>query len=170
MSDQVGAYEVADFYLSAIQAALTAAGSDPITLAYVGVGVPVWDDCCGQLVVSIENAYEAGAFPRENGDERRCDPDMVALVVSAALVRCVPTLTSTGQAPKQADLTASHLALYRDAVTVWRAMAEPPPADYEWSTALLRQTPVTPTGGCVSIETRLTVGVPTSIYCNPPAE
>lgn len=169
MSDQVGAYEVADYYLSTIQAALVAAGSEPINLAYVGVGVPVWDDCCGQLVVSIENAYEAGDFPRENGAERRCDPDMVAVVVAASLVRCVPTITAQGTAPKQADLVASHLAVYRDAVTVWRAMAEAPPADYEWETALLRQTPVTPTGGCVSIETRLTVGVPASIYCNPPA-
>lgn len=160
-----GPYEVCEFFLATILAELDRCDADEITHAYPGIGVPVWDNVCGQLVVTPERVYRSSTFPTEDTTDERCEQGSIAVTVLAQLVRCVPTIDSQGRAPSQARLAEAHKRILDDAAIVWNAMSAPLPTAYEWERAYLRQTPVVPSGGAVAIETRATIGMEAWKWC-----
>ena len=160
-----GPYEVAEFFLAACLAELDACGSDPITTAYCGVGLPAWDDCCGQLVVTPDNIFRSTTFPQEDTTDDRCDGATIAVEISAMLLRCVPTMDDRGRAPAASVLAAAHKRVLDDAGIMWAAMTAPLPVDFEWDRGNVRQSVVSPTGGCVAIETRCLIGVASAQWC-----
>ena len=156
---------VCDYWLASCLAELDACGSDPILLSYAGIGVPVWDNCCGQLVVGIENIYRSQTFPAEDSSDERCSGEVVSLVVLATLVRCVPTIDDRGRPPSQQAMADAHAGVLRDQGIMWKAMSAPMPPTWEWERAFVRSATVTPTGGCVAIETRATIGIDAARWC-----
>lgn len=156
---------VCDYWLAACLAELESCGCDPINLAYSGVGIPVWDDCCGQLVVGIDNVYRSQSFPAEDSSDERCGGEVVVCVVNATLVRCVPTVDDRGRVPTQEQMADAYGRVLQDQGVMWRAMSGPLPVTYEWERAFVRQASVVPTGGCVAIETRATIGIDAPRWC-----
>ena len=166
MSDvRFGPYEVCEWFLTGSLSELERCGSDPITTAYVGVGLAAWDDCCGQLVVTPERMYRSVEFPSEDTTDDRCDGATIAIEVVATLVRCVPTLDDYGKPPSAAALTAAHKRVLDDAAILWRSFTAPLPVEFEWSRGNVRQSAIDTTGGCVAVETRATIGVESATWC-----
>jgi hypothetical protein len=160
-----GPRNVAEYWLASCLAELESCGSEKINLAYVSPAITVWDDCCGQLTVTVENIYRSNPFPAEASTDERCDDEVIAVVILAALVRCLPTVDGKGRPPTQEQLQASGERILDDQGVMWRAMAAPMPSTYEWERSFIRQTTVVPTGGCVAIETRATIGIDESRWC-----
>lgn len=138
--------------------ALQNAGRAPITTTYVGVGGIALDDCCGSLIVVPETVLRSTTFPAENANEENCIGGQIVLQFVVLLARCVPVLDDRGRAPSMDALNTAHRAILEDAAIVWNAIGCADLPD-EWERALLRQTFTGAEGGCVAVETRVTIGI-----------
>lgn len=91
--------------------------------ACVVAGEIAWDDCeCGQLTVSMQNAYEAsGTTVARSGTEtpgrRECGPPLFVFNYVVTILRCAPTGTNTAP-PTCDELEASARVATEDAWAV----------------------------------------------------
>ena len=164
MTDQTLNYsassgDIAAWLLATVQAALVDCDRDPINRAYVAAGQIAWDDCCGMLVVAPERIFKSARFPEQNANEELCWGGYLAVDFLVLLVRCVPVVDDRGRAPSAAALQAAYAELIEDAAVVYNAVIGPLPYA-EWERALPTQTFVGAEGGCIAVETRLTIGIP----------
>jgi hypothetical protein len=157
-----GPFEVAEYFLAGVLAALDEANSDPVTTAYVGVGLASFDDMCGQVIVTPSAIYRSTEFPAEDATLDNCGGATIAVQIDVTVLRCIPTIEATGKVPSSAVISAAHKRILDDSAIVWAAMSEPTPADYEWETALHRQTPISASGGTAGFVDSLVVGVESS--------
>ena len=151
-------HSVAKWLLCEVRDALKSYSRDPITRAYVATGAVAWDDCCGMLVVTPETVYRSIAFPSENGNEEFCYAGEIAMNLNVLLMRCVPVMDNQGRPPSAASLDAAYEKLLVDSSVIWNAitLAELPE---NWERAGVRQTFVGADGGCIGVETRLSLGI-----------
>ena len=152
-------HDIAAWLLTTVQDALIACDRDPINRAYVAAGQIAWDDCCGMLVVAPERIYKSARFPEQNANEELCWGGYIAVDFLVLLVRCVPVVDDRGRAPSAAALQTAYQELIEDAAVVYNAVIGPLPYE-EWERALPTQTFVGAEGGCIAVETRLTLGIP----------
>lgn len=158
-------YSVCDALRAQVLAALDAnPESDPVTTTYTGVGLVAWDDCCGQLVVTPERIFRYLTFPNEATADEQCFGGELGVVVAVTLVRCVPTPDDSGRPPTAARLQVAHERVLDDAAIVWNSLVGPLP-DPLWERASVSQEFTGSEGGCISINTRLTVGVGAIDWC-----
>ena len=151
-------HAMADWWLCVVREALTGHSRDPIGRAYVAAGAIAWDDCCGMLVVAPESVYRSVTFPTENTDEENCYAGDIAMNLLILLVRCVPVVDDRGRAPSGEALDGAYRNLMDDAAVIWNAVTcvDLPES---WMRSGVRQSFVGANGGCIGIETRLTVGL-----------
>lgn len=131
------------------------------------------DECCpGLLVVAPERTWRttAGTFPAEAASDNVHSDELIACDLLVALARCWPTLDDDGNAPPLEAQERAADGVLADAAVIWRALASDsligrtwPDDDYERGT--LNQTFLGPEGGCIIIETRVTLGVPSGTWC-----
>lgn len=164
MTDQTlnfsaSSHDIAAWLLATVQNALVDCDRDPINRAYVAAGQIAWDDCCGMLVVAPERIYKSARFPEQNANEELCWGGYLAVDFLVLLVRCVPVVDDRGRAPSAATLQTAYAELIEDAAVVYNAVISPLPYE-EWERALPTQTFVGAEGGCIAVETRLTLGIP----------
>jgi len=152
-------HTVSDWALCLVNDALTAANRDPVQRAYVAAGSVAWDDCCGMLVVAPERVYRSQSFPGEFADREICDNGWLVLNLLILLVRCVPVVDDRGRAPSQESLNDAYQNVLEDSAVVWNALQCVSMPD-DWDKASLSQQFVGADGGCVGVETRVTIGVP----------
>jgi hypothetical protein len=115
------------------------------------------------LVVGPERIYRSVEFPNESNGPEYCDKGDLTLDLVAVLVRCVPVVTDRGQAPSGADLNAAYTSILEDAAIVWNAIdcADLP---LDSMRANLSQTFVGAQGGCIGVETRVTIGLSQKVW------
>lgn len=152
---------VCTYALARVADALSACGR-PATTAYVAAGLVAWDDCCGMLVVAPERVFRTAVFPTEGPDENGCYDGLIAVALVVLLVRCVPVVDDRGHAPATADLSDAYAELLADAAVVWNELMAWP---RDWESSGLAQTYVGAEGGCIGVETRITVGVDQDAWC-----
>jgi hypothetical protein len=161
MSDDASKYGIARTVLDMVRMALEDVGR-PASQSHVTAGSIAWDDCCGQLVVAPERTYRSERFPDEFTGAEQCWGGFVVCNLVVLLVRCVPTLDDQGRAPPAAEQDAAARIVLEDGATVWDCLAGATLPD-GWDRAGLNQ--VYPAeGGCVGIETRVTIGVDTEVF------
>lgn len=156
---QSSSYSVSNWLLCEITAALSNCGREPFGRTFVGAGLIAWDDCCGMLVVSPERVYRYQAFPAELNDLEDCYGGDIAVNLVALAVRCVPTVDDRGRAPSVADLDAAYKEILEDAAVIWGAVSNCDLPD-EWLRSSVSQAFVGADGGCIGVETRVTIGLP----------
>ena len=164
------ALDVAQWLLATSELALSDCGREPISRSYVAAGDIAWDDCCGMLVVAPERVYRSQTFPAESTDEEICFGGYIAVDYVVLVVRCVPTVTDQGRAPSVSSLQAAYDSILEDAAVIYNAVTGDLP-DY-WVRSSVAQTFVGAQGGCIGVETRLTIGIEQdrwSICCSEPA-
>ena len=169
MTLSTSSLDIAEWLLNTTETALNDCGRDPINRSYVAAGEIAWDDCCGMLVVAPERVYRSQTFPGEATDEEICFGGYIAINYVVLLVRCVPTVDDRGRAPSVADLQAAYDSLLGDAAVVYNAVTSDLP-DY-WMRSSVAQTFLGAEGGCIGVETRLTIGIEQdqwSICCAEP--
>lgn len=152
-------HSVSEFVLCQVRDGLIAANRSDVQRAYVAAGAVAWDDCCGMLVVAPERVYRSQAFPAEFADREICDHGWLVLNLVVLLVRCVPVVDDRGRAPSQEALDDAYKNLLEDSAVVWNVLQCMSMPD-DWDKAGLSQQFVGADGGCVGVESRLTVGVP----------
>lgn len=160
-------YTVAASVLAFVQNALDEA-ERPVGKTLVAVGGFVVDDCCsGHLAVAPERVWRtSGRWPEEAGADDHCDGNPIAVDLVVRLDRCVPVVQTNGQPPDSAAVEAAHAAILGDAATIWNALASAEIIDPdEWERANLSQQFLPADGGCVAVETRVTYGVPSELWC-----
>lgn len=158
------AVDVCELWLSRAYAALDACDtSEPITASYVAAGAIAWDSCCGLLVVAPERVFRSATFPIEGTTDYVCESAFLVVDVVVLLLRCVPTLDDRGIAPAPALLSAAYGSLLTDAAIIWNVVVDELPEG--WERSAVDQTFVGAAGGCVGVETRLSVGLPQSVWC-----
>ena len=163
LSYRRSSHAVAYWLLCLVENELIQKQRDPLQLAYVGAGQIAWDNCCGMLVVAPEKIYRSVAFPNEAIGEEFCFEGQLTQDFVILLVRCVPTVDDRGRAPSQHDLNEAHKSLIEDAAVVWNAVTCADLPD-DWQRANVSQTFVGADGGCIGVETRLTIGIPQVIW------
>lgn len=164
---------VAAAVLAHVRDALEAAGSAPITTELVAAGQIAFDDCCGTLVVMPELIQESGyPFPSPRDPRLPCDVPMIQVDLLVLLVRCVPVLNDNGEPPTAEEQEAAFQAILGDAAIVWNTLAGDPSVlgtdaygDPLWERANATQGWQAPSGGCIGIETRISFGIPQSLWC-----
>lgn len=157
------AVDVCELWLSRTKEALEACGSEPITASYVAAGLIAWDSCCGLLVVAPERVYRSAEFPVEGTTDYVCESGFLVVDIVVLLLRCVPTINDRGQAPTPAAMQAAYESILNDAAVIWNvAVGELPEG---WQRARVDQGFVGAQGGCVGVETRLSVGLAQSVWC-----
>jgi hypothetical protein len=163
VNDRRSSQSVSNWLLCLIDEALVQAGRDPINRAYVAAGQIAWDDCCGMLVVGPERVFRSVEFPSEATGPEYCDKGELTLDLVAVLVRCVPVVNDRGQAPTGQALNEAYTSIMEDAAVVWNAIdcAELP---LDWMRANLSQTFVGAQGGCIGVETRVTIGLSQKVW------
>ena len=165
MSDVIAktAVDVCELWLSRVQTALTECGAEPITVSYVAAGQVAWDSCCGLLVAAPERVYRSATFPIEGTTDYVCESSMLVVDVVVLLLRCVPTVDDRGNFPSSAALSAAYEAVLADAAVIWNVVVGDLPDG--WERANVDQGFVGAAGGCVGVETRLSVGLAQSEWC-----
>lgn len=139
-------------------------GAAPITTTYTGAGQVAWDDCCGTLVVTPERTYRSVTFPEEFTEEDRCDNGMWVIDVLVTLVRCTPVPDDQGNPPNAAEMQAANAAFLADSAAIFCCLMGDLPND-EWLKARVSQEIVGAEGGCISSETRFSLGTPWFEWC-----
>lgn len=129
--------------------------------SYVAAGIIAWDNCCGLLVTAPERVYRTGSFPTEGPDPNGCFDGLIAVNVVVLLLRCVPVLNDKGAPPTPAELNAAYGEVLIDAAIIWNTLE----SFVGYETANLSQTFVGAEGGCIGVETRITVGVDGERWC-----
>lgn len=145
----------------------------PVGVAMVAAGALLVDDCCdGLLVVAPERIWRTiEPFPTEAGPDAVCDPYPIAIALVVTILRCTPTLDDKGRAPSVASQEAALSALLIDGAVVWKALRDPALLGDDgtgyplWERAALSQTYLGGEGGCIGVETRVTVGIEQSSWC-----
>lgn len=165
MFDLTSQYEAGEIVLARITGALQAAGRGEVTTSYVAAGQIAWDDCCGQLVVNPERIYRYVEFPNEMTEaEAACYTGEMAMVVSIVLLRCVSVLDESLEPPSEESLREDHARIHGDARVIWGAV-NGSWADYGWQRALVSQNFIGAEGGCIAVETRVTLGLEQDDWC-----
>lgn len=142
--------------------ALEDCGAEPFE-QYVAAGAIAWDDCCGLLVAAPERVYRAGIFPEEGTVDINCETGDLVVDVLVLLLRCVPVIDDQGNPPTVAELDAAYQLILRDAAVVWNAVVGELPEG--WVRAGVNQAFLGAEGGCIGIETRVTIGLAQSVWC-----
>jgi len=150
---------VANWMLCEVEAALANCGREPISRAFVAAGEVAWDDCCGMLVVAPERTFRYLEFPSDNGGLELCYRGDLAVDLVVLLVRCIPTVDDRGRAPSAKSLDDAYQALLEDGAVVWGAVANCTLPE-EWERANVGQVYTGALGGCIGVETRVTIGLP----------
>lgn len=165
MSDVIvqTAEDVCELWLQRVKDALEACGSDPIEASYVAAGLIAWDSCCGLLVVGPERVYRSAAFPVEGTTDYVCETSTIVVSIVVLLLRCVPTIDDRGKAPSPAALSAAHGKVLNDAAVIWNTVTGELPEG--WQRANVDQGFVGAQGGCIGVETRLSVGLAQDAWC-----
>jgi len=153
------AHSVADFVLCAVQNGLTQANSAPIQRTYVAAGAIAWDDCCGMLVTAPERIYRSISFPAEFAEREICDLGWLNIDLLVLLVRCVPVVDNMGRAPTSDALNEAYKETLADSAVIWNVLQCLAMPD-DWEKASLSQAFIGADGGCVGIESRITIGIP----------
>lgn len=154
---------VCQVVLDQVRGALEACGADPLNRVHVAAGFVAWDDCCGMLVTAPERIYRTAIFPNEGPDPNGCFDGFIAVDTVTLLVRCVSVLDDRGQPPSVAALAADYGEVLWEAGIVWDSLVQALPN--EWESANLSQAFTGAEGGCIGVETRLTVGVDETVWC-----
>ena len=152
--------------LTVVAAELERCSPEPLTRVHVAAGAISWDDCCGMLVVAPERIFRTASFPIEGPDANGCFDGFIAIETLTLLLRCVPVFQDNGEPPTVAELEAAYSLLLNDAATIWNALE----SYSTWDSALLSQSFLGAEGGCIGVETRLTIGVEYETWCPCPAE
>lgn len=138
--------------------ALAAAGRPPIERHYGAVGQVAWDSPCGQLTAAPERTFFYLAFPTEFSEASNCDDAAeIAVVTVIRLLRCVPTVDSAGNPPKEDALSDAYDAIMDDASVILNALKDPDWCEW-WERAGITQQYLGDLGGTVECETRFTLG------------
>jgi hypothetical protein len=154
--------EVAGVLLNRAQTALAECGSDPLDAVYVAAGAIAWDTCCGMLVAAPERIYRSDTFPGESSTVI-CESGDLTLDMLVLLLRCVPVLDDQGNPPAPEAMDEAYGAILRDAAIIWNALAGPLPEG--WLRANLNQMFLGAEGGCIGVETRVTIGLAQESWC-----
>lgn len=158
------ALDVCDLWLSrCLQALDTCASSEPIEVSYVAAGLIAWDSCCGLLVAAPERTYRSAQFPIEGTTDYVCETGFIVVDVVIVLLRCVPTVDDRGNPPNPHLLAAAYHAILNDAAIIWNVVTGELPDG--WQRANVDQGYIGAQGGCVGIETRLTIGLAQDAWC-----
>lgn len=159
------AFDVCDLWRSRCLLALEACGAEKITASYVAAGAIAWDTCCGLLVVAPERVYHSAAFPVEGTTDYVCESAELVVDIVILLLRCVPTVDDRGNPPSPHDLSAAYEQILSDAAVIWNvAVGELPEG---WQRSNVDQGFVGAQGGCVGVETRMSVGLGQDAWCPP---
>jgi hypothetical protein len=155
---------VAEVMMNRALDALEACGiSEPIVESYVVVGELAWDECCGILAAAPARTFKTVNFPQAVSDVTNCDSSLLAVDIVVILLRCMPSIDAQGNMPTPAEIGAASAAIANDAAIIMNAMMAPMPEG--WERANLEQTFEGAEGGCVAIDTRMTIGLPQTDWC-----
>lgn len=155
---------VAELFLSRAREALIACElSEPLISSYLVAGEVAWDDCCGVLVAGPVRTFRTATFPVPVSDHTNCEVSLLAVEVFVLLLRCAPSLDVLGHAPTPEEMTASFTATSNDAAIIYNALTGELPLG--WERANVEQTFIGADGGCIAVDTRLTIGLPQSYWC-----
>lgn len=146
--------------LTALEACPT---SDPINDSYVVMGELAWDDCCGLLVGVPLRTFRSATFPNPVTDVTNCDSSFLCVDIAVVLLRCAPIIDNIGNFPTPEVMTAAFTKTSIDAAVILDAMTDDMPEG--WERASLEQTYEGADGGCIVIDTRMTVGLPQTDWC-----
>ncbi|MDP4501070.1 hypothetical protein [Nonomuraea turcica] len=143
--------------------------------ACVVAGAPAFDQCedpCsgepgGQLTVNVERVWPSSSFPEEDRDVRGvkgCAPvPTLAAELVITLLRCAPMQDEGGCPPSCEELEAAARIVHVDAVTILSALqcCLPTTAGRRGRRYVMGRTRIlTPEGGCMGVEARVTVALP----------
>jgi hypothetical protein len=154
---------VCELWLTRVRDALVACSSAPIRDSYVAAGTIAWDDCCGVLVVGPERIYRSATFPIEGQTDDQCEFGFLVVDLVVLLMRCVPTIDDRGNPPTPAVMDAAYKAVMFDGAVIWNTVTDSLPQG--WERANVDQTYIGASGGCIAIETRMSIGLPQAEWC-----
>jgi hypothetical protein len=163
MPDIHNAETVCRTLLEICVAALDDCDRQPVD-SYVAAGLVAWDNCCGLLVTAPERVFRTATFPYEGPDQNNCYDGEIAVETVTMLLRCIPVLDDQGQPPAPAVLDAAYSDALKDAAIIWNTLASQTAFR---ESSLQNQIFVGAEGGCIAVETRLTVGVDGDYWCGP---
>lgn len=159
----VSAVDVCELWLTRVRDALEACGAEPIDTSYVAAGAIAWDTCCGLLVAAPERTFRSAQFPIEGTTDYECETAMIVVSIVILLLRCVPTIDDRGKPPPVPQLSAAYQSILNDAAIIWNAVTSELPEG--WQRANVDQGYVGAEGGCVGVETRLSIGLAQDAWC-----
>jgi hypothetical protein len=122
-----------------------------------------WDSCCGLLVAAPERTYRSAQFPIAGTTDYQCESAFIVVDVVVLLLRCVPTIDDRGNPPAVSALSAAYAGVLNDAAVIYNVVTGELPEG--WQRANVDQGYVGAQGGCVGVETRLSVGLAQSAWC-----
>jgi hypothetical protein len=130
-------------------------------------GQLAWDACdCGVLAVTVTRMYPSVSFPQAAAGAALvgpCPPPYEATDLTVTVLRCAPSMDGYGNPPSCDLLDAATLTWTRDLDATRRALAcclvDLRDADTIVDFMLGESTPAGPEGGCVGVDTHLTVGL-----------
>lgn len=157
---------VAEVLLSRVRSALEACPtSTPIVESYVVLGEIVWDECCGILAAAPLRVYNSRLFPQQAIDVTSCDSSQLCVEVAIIALYCAPVIDAQGNVPSIEEMSASFAQTASDAAVIYNDLTGAMPQG--WERANVEQT-FTTEGGCVVVDTRITVGLPQMDWCACP--
>lgn len=115
-------YALADEYLDACVIALADTPDGPPDRVFVSPGVPSWD-CPEQLTVHIGAPVVADTFPLQPSlspaHRVTVQGEVDVIVVTATILRCVPTVDDYGNLPSPATIDAAAQQTCADLWAIW---------------------------------------------------
>lgn len=157
---------VAEVLLNRVRTAIEAdPASAELNEVYVLSGDLAWDECCGTLVAAPIQTYRSVTFPVPVTNATSCEGSELVVDIAVILLRCMPTIDANGIPPTPEETQTASIAVDRDAATIYNVLSGELPGG--WERANLTQTFSGAQGGCIAVDTRLTIGLPQSFWCIP---
>ena len=155
---------VAEVMMQRALAALEACSTNESILeSYVVMGELAWDECCGTLVGVPLRTFKSATFPNPLTDVTNCDNSMLCVDIAVILLRCAPVVDAVGNLPTPEAMTTEFTKVSTDAAVIFDEFMGSLPEG--WERANLEQSFEGADGGCVVIDTRMTIGLPQTDWC-----
>jgi len=155
---------VAEVLLSRVLEAIEGnPNSDPISESYTFLGDLAYDDCCGVLAASPLRAFSTINFPQPTTSVTNCNSSLLAVDIIVVLLRCHPVIDPANRIPTTEAQSLSFGGASGDGAIIHNVLLGDLPEG--WESAGIEQSTSSVDGGCVAIDTRVTIGLPQSTWC-----
>lgn len=121
----------------------------PVAQWVIETAEPSFDKCCdGLAYIRVLRINKVDTFYQQTTEPNNCDKSN-GVLVELGVLRCAPTLSSSGLSPSAETISGSSMEVYEDAEVLYQVLQDQNPVWAQAPVAIEQWVPLSQDGGCV---------------------